>query len=68
MIHKTWYENETIKQIKCVHNNAEKFVVDDVLTPGKIYDVKNESEEFYFIVDDSGRMGGFYKNYFEEQK
>ncbi|SDX73188.1 DUF6501 family protein [Salimicrobium album] len=67
MIHKTWENNATVKRIKCVHNNAEKFVVDNVLTPGKIYDVKNESEEFYFIIDDSERMGGFYKHYFEEE-
>ncbi|MGR9049998.1 DUF6501 family protein [Halobacillus faecis] len=66
MIHKNWESNETIKQIECVHNDAKKFVVNNVLTPGKVYDVKNESEEFYFVIDNSGRMGGFYKEYFKE--
>ncbi|RWZ60335.1 hypothetical protein EQV77_03310 [Halobacillus fulvus] len=66
MIHKTWEKNPTVKQIECVHNDAEKFVVDRVLTPGKVYDVKNESEEFYFVIDNTGRMGGFYKDYFKE--
>ncbi|KGP93059.1 hypothetical protein N780_12080 [Pontibacillus chungwhensis BH030062] len=66
MIHKTWYETETIKRVECVHADAEKYVVDRVLTPGKIYDVKNETEEFIFIVDNTGRMGGFKKDYFKE--
>ncbi|RDY68444.1 DUF6501 family protein [Halobacillus sp. SY10] len=66
MIHKNWENNETIKQIECVHNDAKKFVVNNVLTLGKVYDVKNESEEFYFVIDNSGRMGGFYKEYFKE--
>ncbi|MBO8155033.1 MAG: hypothetical protein H0Z32_01115 [Bacillaceae bacterium] len=68
MIHKTWYDNETIKQIKCVHTNAKKYMVKNVLTEGKVYDVKNETDEFYFIVDDSGKMAGFRKDYFEEVK
>ncbi|MFG6121510.1 MULTISPECIES: DUF6501 family protein [Thalassobacillus] len=66
MIHKNWETSKTIKQIECVHNDAEKFVVDKVLTPGKVYDVKNETEEFYFILDNTGRIGGFYKDYFKE--
>ncbi|MFD1413812.1 DUF6501 family protein [Oceanobacillus jeddahense] len=67
MIHKDWENRETIKQIKCVHANAKKFIVDRKLTPGKVYDVKNETEEFYFIIDNSDRMAGFKKDYFEEQ-
>ncbi|MDQ0299341.1 hypothetical protein J2S78_001761 [Salibacterium salarium] len=66
MIHKTWTTSETIKQLKCVHANAEKYKVDNVLTPEQIYDVKNETEEFYFIIDDTGKIGGFKKDYFEE--
>lgn len=66
MIHKHWTETETIKQIECVHANAKKYIVDNVLTPGKVYDVKNETEEFYFIIDNSGKMGGFRKDYFKE--
>ncbi|WP_186577737.1 DUF6501 family protein [Aquibacillus kalidii] len=66
MIHKTWEDNQTIKKIKCVRTNAKKFVVDSVLTAGKVYDVKNETEEFYFIIDNTERIAGFKKEYFEE--
>ncbi|CAM4005866.1 DUF6501 family protein [Mesobacillus thioparans] len=68
MIHTNWDERETIKKLKCVHTNAKKYIVDQKLTAGKIYDVKNETEEFYFIVDNSGKVGGYYKEYFEEEK
>lgn len=66
MIHLTWEDRETIKQIKCIHTKAEKYKVDTKLTEGKIYDVKNETDEFYFILDNSGKIGGFKKDYFEE--
>lgn len=66
MIHKDWEKNKTIKQLECVHAKAKKYVVDSVLTPGKVYDVKNETEEFYFIVDNTNRVGGFFKDYFKE--
>lgn len=66
MLHLTWEDSPVIKQIKCVHANAEKFIVHNKLTPGKLYDVKNETEEFYFIIDNSNRVGGFKKDYFEE--
>ncbi|MBP1967925.1 hypothetical protein J2Z83_000017 [Virgibacillus natechei] len=66
MIHLDWENRETIKQIECVHADAKKFVVHDKLTPGKKYDVKNETDEFYFINDNSNRIGGFLKYYFKE--
>lgn len=66
MIHKNWENRKTIKQIECIHANAKKFIVNNKLTPGKIYDVKNETEEFYFIIDNSERIGGFHKEYFKE--
>ncbi|GAA0329225.1 DUF6501 family protein [Bacillus carboniphilus] len=66
MLHLKWNETPTQKQIKCVHTNAKKYMVEHVLTVGKTYDVKNETEEFYFVVDDTGQVGGFYKDYFEE--
>jgi hypothetical protein len=66
MIHLSWHERETVKKVKCVHTNAKKYVVNRSLTPGKIYDVKNETEEFYFIIDNTGKVGGFYKDYFED--
>lgn len=68
MIHLNWENNQTIKQIECVHADAEKFIVHRKLTPGKKYDVKNETDEFYFIIDNSDRIGGFHKNYFKELK
>mgnify|MGYP001314739644 CR=1 FL=1 len=68
MRHLAWNEAKTIKQVKCVHTNAKKYIVNNVLTEGKVYDVKNETEEFYFIVDNSGKVGGFYKDYFVEVK
>lgn len=66
MIHLSWRERETIKQVKCVHTNAAKYIVNNVLTEGKIYDVKNETEEFYYIIDNTGKVGGFYKDYFQD--
>lgn len=66
MKHLTWHNAEVIKRVKCIHTNAKKYIVNNTLTPGKVYDVKNETEEFYFIIDNSGRVGGFYKEYFEE--
>ncbi|WP_027963323.1 DUF6501 family protein [Halalkalibacillus halophilus] len=66
MIHLTWENNNALKQIECTNVNAKKFTVENTLTPGKVYDVKNETEEFYFVIDDLGKMGGFLKDYFKE--
>ena len=66
MIHQAWQNRETIKRVKCKHTDAEKYIVNRVLTPGKVYDVKNETEEFLFIIDNSGKVGGYYKDYFTE--
>lgn len=68
MIHLNWEDRQTSKKIECVHADAKKFIVHNKLTPGKQYDVKNETEEFYFIVDNSDRIGGFLKDYFKELK
>lgn len=68
MIHQNWHERETRKKLKCVHTDAKKYIVNNKLTTGKEYDVINETEEFYFIVDNSGKVGGYYKEYFEEIK
>ncbi|MFK2825260.1 DUF6501 family protein [Bacillus sp. B190/17] len=66
MNHLQWVKKDTIKQVKCLHTNAQKYMVENRLTPGQLYDVKNETEEFYFLVDDKGKVSGFYKEYFEE--
>lgn len=66
MIHYEWEERDTLKQIECVNNVANKYIVNNKLTVGKKYEVKNETDEFYFIIDNSNRIGGFFKNYFKE--
>lgn len=66
MIHLDWENRPVIKQIECVHTDAKKFIVNQKLTPGKVYDVINETEEFYFITDNSNRVAGFLKDYFKE--
>ena len=66
MIHTNWHERESVKKLTCVHTDAKKYIVNNKLTTGKVYDVKNETEEFYFIIDNSGKVGGYYKEYFEE--
>ena len=65
MIHTIWQE-KTVKQVTCIHTNAAKYMVNNVLTEGKTYEVKNETEEFYFVLDNTGKVGGFYKEYFQE--
>jgi Family of unknown function (DUF6501) len=65
MIHLDWITRPTIREIKCVHTNAVKYMVDRALTRGKIYELKNETEEFYFVIDNTGKIGGYYKEYFE---
>ncbi|MBM7584124.1 hypothetical protein JOC86_000661 [Bacillus pakistanensis] len=66
MLHLNWTERPAIKTVKCVHTKAAKYLVENVLKEGKTYEVKNETEDYYFVIDESGKMGGFYKNYFEE--
>ncbi|ABS74267.1 DUF6501 family protein [Bacillus sp. L381] len=66
MIHNNWQTKESVKKVKCVHTDAKKYIVKNVLTPGKEYEVKNETEEFIFVVDNTNKVGGFYKEYFEE--
>jgi len=68
MIHYQWKEKKTIKQIKCIHADAKKYIIHNTLTPGKMYEVKNETDEFYFIIDNTNRIGGFRKEYFQEIK
>ncbi|MER2061116.1 MAG: DUF6501 family protein [Niallia sp.] len=65
MIHQNWENKQSIKKVKCIHTDATKYIVNRVLTVGKEYEVKNETEEFYFVVDNSGKVGGFYKDYFQ---
>ncbi|CAM3737912.1 DUF6501 family protein [Mesobacillus zeae] len=65
MIHLDWHDRKTIKEVKCVHTDANKYIVNRVLTAGNVYEVKNETDEFFFIIDNTGKVGGYYKDYFE---
>ena len=60
-----WLNEPTIRTVRCTHADAAKYVVTNMLTPDKEYEVKNETEEFLFIVDNSGKVGGYYKTYFQ---
>ncbi len=64
MLHLTWDEPKVIKQVTCVQNKAKKYSVDTMLTEGKKYDVINETDEFIFVIDNSNRVAGYYKEYF----
>lgn len=66
MLSQTWKENKTGKQVKVKHTKAKKFIVNHALTIDKVYDVVNETEEYIFIKDNFDKIGGFYKEYFEE--
>lgn len=65
MIHKHWESTETIREVTCAHTDAKKYMVNRALTAGKTYELKNETEEFYFVIDNTGKVGGYYKDYFE---
>ncbi|HJF32599.1 MAG TPA: DUF6501 family protein [Sporosarcina psychrophila] len=65
MTFKDWVNAPAIRTVVCKHADAEKYVVTNVLTPGKEYEVKNETDEFIFILDNTGKVGGYYKTYFE---
>ena len=66
MLHETSKERTPIKKVEVTNTDAKKFTVADMLTVGKQYDVVNETEEYYQIVDNSGLVGGYYKDYFKE--
>lgn len=64
MLHNIWKDSPTIKTVTCKHTNAAKYLVSNVLTVGKTYQVKNETDEFLFVLDNTGNIGGYYKEYF----
>lgn len=64
MLQNEW-EDKNLKTVVVSHVDAEKFKVSDMLTVGKEYTVVNETEEYIFVKDNSGIIGGFYKTYFE---
>ncbi|MCU5745533.1 DUF6501 family protein [Staphylococcus sp. SQ8-PEA] len=66
MLHEEWKERKPLKRVEVIHTDAAKFTVADMLTVGKQYDVVNETEEYYQILDNSGLVGGYFKDYFKE--
>lgn len=64
MIHLKWKQAPILKQVRCIHANAKKYKVNTMLTKDKVYDVINVTDEFIFIIDNSGRVGGYLKEYF----
>lgn len=64
MLHNVWKDSPTIKTVTCNHTNAAKYLVSNVLTVGQTYEVKNETDEFLFVIDNTGNIGGYYKEYF----
>lgn len=67
MIHLHWENKKPTKTVKCVQNEAKKYKVNSMLTVGKEYPVINETDEFIFIIDNSNRIGGYYKEYFQDE-
>lgn len=65
MNYKNWLTAEPVRTVLCKHTDAAKYVVNNVLTPGQAYEVKNETDEFIFVLDNTGKVGGYYKTYFE---
>lgn len=65
MIHLDWENNKVIKQVLCVNSEAKKYKVNNMLTEGKKYNVINETDEFIFVIDNSNRVAGYYKEYFD---
>ncbi|WP_108307136.1 DUF6501 family protein [Metalysinibacillus jejuensis] len=65
MLHNTWKDAPTLRTVTCTHTNAAKYLVSNVLTVGKEYEVKNETDEFIFVIDNTGHIGGYYKTYFK---
>ncbi|RHW37559.1 hypothetical protein D1B33_08495 [Lysinibacillus yapensis] len=65
MLNLKWKNAETIRKVKCINTDAKKYLVSNVLTVGQEYEVKNETEEFIFVIDNTGNVGGYYKEYFE---
>lgn len=66
MLHEEWHNQAPIAKVKVIHTDAKKYKVSDMLTVGQVYDVVNETEEYYHIRDNSGKVGGYYKEYFEQ--
>ena len=47
MLNLKWKNAPTIRTVKCVNTDAKKYLVSNVLTVGKEYEVKTKQKNFY---------------------
>lgn len=64
MVKSTWFNNRS-ETVTVTHVDAKKYQVSNMLTPGHSYELVHETEEYYFVKDNSDKVGGYYKTYFE---
>ena len=64
MLHEDWKSRTPIKQVMVVNTDAKNSQYQICLLLEKQYDVINETEEYYQIIDNSGLVGGYYKRLF----
>lgn len=62
-----WFNNRST-EVTVKHVDAEKYLVSNMLTVGKSYPLVHETAEYYFVVDDSSKIGGYFKSYFENRE
>lgn len=65
MIQNNWNNQESKRTVTCQTNVAAKYKVDTMLTVGQKYEVVNETDEFIFVIDNSNRIAGYFKHYFD---
>ena len=58
-----WFNNRS-ETVTVKHVDADKYQVSNMLTVGSSYKLVHETEEYYFVVDHSDKVGGYYKTYF----
>ncbi len=66
MATKIWFNNRS-ENVTVKHVEAAKYQVSNMLTVGSRYELVHETEEYYFVVDNSNKVGGYYKTYFQAQ-
>lgn len=66
MSEKIWFKNRS-EDVTVKHVIAEKYQVSNMLTVGHSYKLVHETDEYYFVIDNSNKVGGYYKTYFQAQ-
>lgn len=62
-----WFNNRSTT-VTVKHVDAEKYLVSNILTVGEAYPLVHETDEYYFVLDNSNKVGGYFKSYFEYEK